>query len=205
LTLEENNEGIEISHLIGSDNVTRNVSIELKWRKHFIEDIASDQEKNCRDKIELAKKHLDNGVMVIWPKYQAAQICCRYGLESLLSSMEKSVSLPKWQEDARQSAINHLRQLISFCYAEPQRAWTTSGLEKGELTLRVLRLCIAMSAHEEGLDLLKLLGSNFEFRGKFDTENFEGIQNEEVAQAISDFLNEVTGKLLLDFNLKVRK
>jgi hypothetical protein len=50
-----------------------------------------------------------------------------------------------------------------------------------------------------------LLGSNFEFRGKFDTENFEGIQNEEVAQAISDFLNEVTGKLLLDFNLKVRK
>jgi hypothetical protein len=62
-----------------------------------------------------------------------------------------------------------------------------------------------MSAHEEGLDLLKLLGSNFEFRGKFDTENVEGIQNEEVAQAISDFLNEVTGKLLLDFNLKVRK
>jgi hypothetical protein len=61
-----------------------------------------------------------------------------------------------------------------------------------------------MSAHEEGLDLLKLLGSNFEFRGKFDTENFEGIQNK-VTQAISDFLNEVTGKLLLDFNLKVRK
>jgi hypothetical protein len=51
-----------------------------------------------------------------------------------------------------------------------------------------------LQAFEEGFQLLKILGSDF------DSENFEGIQNDQVAQAIADFVSQVTGKTL--FNIK---
>jgi 16S rRNA A1518/A1519 N6-dimethyltransferase RsmA/KsgA/DIM1 with predicted DNA glycosylase/AP lyase activity len=98
------------------------------------------------------------------------------------------------KSEERQSVRSDLRQLVSFCRAEPQRAWTTSDLGKGELTLRLLRFCTSLQAFEEGFQLLKILGSDF------DSENFEGIQNEQVAQAIADFVSQVTGKTL--FNIK---
>jgi hypothetical protein len=187
-----NQEIIEISCLIDTENVTRNLSMALNWRTHFVGVLESEKGDGCSedfdDQIEFAKKHLENGVLVIWPKHQSIPMYCHYGLVSFLNSIEKSIASIKLQEDSRHSAISNLRQLSSFCRAEPLRAWTTSGLGKGELTLRLLRFCITLRAREEGLDLLKLLGSNF------DSENFEGIQNDQVAQAIADFVSQVSGK-----------
>jgi hypothetical protein len=176
----------------------------LDWNKHFVELIQSNQEKEPRggnhtDKIELGKRNLHHGVLVIWPKHHSVHIYCRFGMSSFIIGMEQMFnSSPKWKNEAQKSAKHDLRQLLSFCRAEPQRAWTTSGLGKGELTLRLLHYCITLGAREEGLDLLKLLSSNF------DSENFEGIQNDQVAQAIADFVSQVSGKPLVDLKFEIQ-
>ena len=131
---------IAISSFIDSNDVTRNLSFELDWNKHFVELIQSNQEKEARsgnrkDKIELGKRNLYHGVLVIWPKHHSIPIYCRFGLPSLLIRMGHMLnSSSKWKNEARQSVKSDLRQLLSFCRAEPQRAWTTSGLRKGQLT-----------------------------------------------------------------------
>ena len=176
----------------------------MDWNKHFVELIQSNQEKEARsenrkDKIELGKRNLYHGVLVIWPKHHSIPFYCRFGLPSLLIRMGHMLnSSSKWKNEARQSVKSDLQQLLSFCRAEPLRAWTTSGLGKGELTLRLLRFCITLRAREEGLDLLKLLGSNF------DSENFEGIQNDQVARAIADFVSQVSGKPLFDLKFEIQ-
>lgn len=189
---------IAISTFIDSNDVTRNLSFDLDWNKHFVELIQLNKEKEayfekCKEKVELSKRNLHNGVIVIWPKHHSVPIYCQFGLPSLLIRMGQMLnSSQNWKDETRQSVKSDLQQLVSFCRAEPQRAWTTPGLGKGELTLRLLRFCITLRAREEGLDVLQLLGSNF------DSENFEGIQNDQVAQAIADFVSQVTGKPLFD-------
>jgi hypothetical protein len=115
--------------------------------------------------------------------------------------MSKSlVSAPNWKEERRQQAKNKLQQLISFCCAEPEKVWTLAGMENGELTLRLFRFCITLKAREEGINLLKLVCSNF-YEESHGIEKFEGIQTEEVAQTIAefvcaDFVRQVSGKPL---------
>ncbi len=53
------------------------------------------------------------------------------GLHSLLIRMGHSMNLSSKSEE-RKSVRSDLRQLVSFCRAEPQRAWTTSDLGRGE-------------------------------------------------------------------------
>lgn len=66
---------------------------------------------------------------------------------------------------------------------------------KGEFTLKLLQLCTTLRAREQGLALLKVLGTDFatsSSRGQ-QTTTYEGIQNEDVAKAIAEFECEVTG------------
>lgn len=76
-------------------------------------------------------------------------------------------------------------------------------LENGKLTLRLLRLCITLRTREGGLAILKAIGTDFdsvkskEASGEASPHNspqlFEGIQNEQVAEAIAEFSSQVTG------------
>jgi hypothetical protein len=50
----------------------------------------------------------------------------------------------------------------------------------------LFRFCITLKAREEGIDLLKLVCSNF-YEESHGIE-FEGIQTEEVAQTIAEFV-----------------
>jgi hypothetical protein len=50
-----------------------------------------------------------------------------------------------------------------------------------------------LQAFEEGFQLLKKLGSDLY------SENFEGMQNDQVAQAFADFVSQVTGNSLFNF------
>lgn len=50
-----------------------------------------------------------------------------------------------------------------------------------------------MRASEKGFDLMKILSSNFDGDSQ-DTEMFEGIQTEDVAQAIANFERQVCRK-----------
>jgi hypothetical protein len=197
---------VEKLRWIDSDDVVRNLSIELKSNQHFvgrIEDRFSssrkDQDKKMENRGGNSTEH--HGVLVIWPKHNSFQMYCRYGLQSLLIWMSKSlVSAPNWKEETQQQAKNELRQLISFCCSEPEKVWALAGMENGELTLRLFRFCITLRAREEGIDLLKLVCSNF-YEESHDIEKFEGIQTEEVAQKIAEFLcadlvRQVSGKPL---------
>ncbi|XP_059351628.1 uncharacterized protein LOC132088039 [Daphnia carinata] len=193
---------LEVSHCIDSNNVTRNLSIELNWDEQYVGTIQPDQEKlaNNEDSGQAETDQTSSyyGMLIFWPKLLSVQIYCRFGLHSLILQMCKSLSsLHDWKEDNLRSAKSDLRQLISFCGTEPEKAWIKSGMPKGELTLRLLRFCTALRAREEGLDLLRILGSNFNEEPNsgvaYNECNFEGIQNEAVAYAIAKFECQVAG------------
>lgn len=105
----------------------------------------------------------------------------------------------KWQELAREQLSRDLHQIIAFWCAKPQRVWIEDpDLENGELTLRLLRLCITLRTREGGLALLNAIGSDFNSPtsaedGSNSLQLFEGIQNERVAQAIAEFSCQVSG------------
>jgi hypothetical protein len=193
---------IEISRVIDSDDITRNLSIKLQWDKNFVGIIPSDpkkilEEDTSEDNIEVGKRNLNRGVLLIWPKYFSVQIYCRYGLHSLLVRIGTSLkSTARSNEEARTKALSDLRQLISYCCAEPREVWTKSGMKNGELTQRLLDFCISLRVREEGLYLLKNLALNFD-KDSQDTEEFEGIQTEDVALTISKFEHQVCGNVLV--------
>ena len=165
--------------------------------------ISEERAKQKEDDIISCSRYFYHFVLVIWPKHQSFRMYCRYGINSLLDDMENALSSSSSMqtEKIRHELIGDLKKMISFCCAEPQRAWSEENLQdkgKGDLTLRLLRLCIALRAREEGLALLNILGSNFGTDGVDCTaESFEGIQNEYVARAIADFECEVVGKSFL--------
>ena len=72
---------------------------------------------------------------------------------------------------------------------EPQKVWTPSLETNSEVILRLLHLCTALRAREEGIALLKLLGSD-----PIMYRPFDGIQNECIAKAIAEFECQITGK-----------
>jgi hypothetical protein len=124
---------------------------------------------------------------------------CRYGLAMLLNDLESSLtSALGWQTLTQQQLAQDLNKTVEYCCTYPQRIWTQSTLRNGELTLRLLRLCIALRARKEGLEILKILGSEFEIKKKKKTlKTFEGIQNEQVAQAVVEFVCQSNGEFSL--------
>lgn len=147
-------------------------------------------DEKCENQIE--EQNFFRRVLVIWPKEESFRISCSFGLNSLLDRMEISLNLalPESIDDVRQNVTRDLKNVIVLGSADPRMLWVRAGMEKGELTLRLLRMCIRLEAREEGLALLKLLGLDFSEDQKGignNSENFEGIQNEQVALAISKF------------------
>jgi len=121
---------------------------------------------------------------------------CRYGFHSLLQELEFKSST-RWLKESVQKATEDLRKVISLCSSKPWHTWNQTGFGKGELTERLLRLCIDLRASEEGLALMKLLSEDFPLPQEGTSnmqEIFEGIQTEKVAKAIVEFECRVTGK-----------
>ena len=97
-------------------------------------------------------------------------------------------------------ALEDFKKIMSVCCAEPDKTWgewVEKDEQKGDLTSRLLRLCITLRAREEGLAILKILGVDFEPESEFcRVKPFEGIKSEKVAKAIADFECQITGKFL---------
>ncbi|EFX79548.1 hypothetical protein DAPPUDRAFT_244750 [Daphnia pulex] len=118
----------------------------------------------------------------------------RYGLDMFLNYFESSlISMLGWQAVAQQQLTQDFHQVVEYCCTYPQRIWTQFALKKDEITLRLLRLCIALRTRKEGLEILKILGSEFKTRGKKQILSFVGIQNEQVAQALVQFVCQSNG------------
>ena len=211
------------SRWIDSTGVERNLRLELNLMEQYVgpnrnlltsnalkpdkkQQVSTDE----RDEMDINKQFFYHGVLMIWPKHQTTDFYCRYGLESLLDRMETLLKASNNLEEIREDMIEDLKNIISHCCTEPAlvwNKWTAPAMEDGELTLRLLRLCTALNAREEGLALLKVLGEDFAKKPKETdfprNETFEGIQNEEVAEAIAEFECKVTGTFSLYFYLKI--
>ena len=153
------------------------------------EDCGSEEENDLSG-IVIRNQYFYHFILVIWPKHLTYQMYSRYGLHSLIDRMENSLNSTPIERkvEARQESIQELQKIISFCHAHPKTdlSYTNEkGRKPGELTYRLLRFCIALRAREEGLLLLKMM-----------SQGFEGIKSEEVAQAIVEFLCQVSGKFM---------
>jgi hypothetical protein len=88
---------IEISQVIDSDEITRNLSIKLEWDKNCVGLVPSYpkkklQEGNSEDSIADAKKNLHHGVLLIWPKHNSVQMYCRYRQDSVEPNVDAFAS-----------------------------------------------------------------------------------------------------------------
>lgn len=195
---------IKLSCWKDSENVSRDYDIKLNPDHQCVGPIRNLETFDTPDRvqvisvdvgkcdIEFEEQYFFRRVLVIWPKHESFRISCSFGLNSVVDRMEYSLnlSIPKVKNDVRNIVTQDLKTLISYGCVEPRLLWSRSGMEKGEFTSRLLRLCIRLEAREEGLALLKLLGLDFaeDSQGVGNaTENFEGIQTEQVAMAIAEF------------------
>jgi hypothetical protein len=172
----------------------------IKFRRLNSEECNCQNGCRCRGKsIRIRQKIYFHTILVLWPKHLSIRMYCRYGLAMLLNDLESSLtSALGWQTLTQQQLAQDLNKTVEYCCTYPQRIWTQSTLRNGELTLRLLRLCIALRARKEGLEILKILGSEFEIKKKKKTlKTFEGIQNEQVAQAVVEFVCQSNGEFSL--------
>ena len=197
----------KISRWIDSNDAEISLDLEFDWEKQCVGSIGNLLKTNGTRPDEksifcnrgcitpIHQKHYHHSILVIWPKRESLKMYCRHGLDSFLDRMEISLN---GQHDVREKAVQDLRQVISFCCDQPIQVWMKPGTMKGELTLKLLRLCTSLGARQEGLAVLKFLGSDF---GpiRVGSETFEGIQNGKVARAIAEFECNVAGKSLFLF------
>lgn len=92
---------VAFSRLIDSNDVARNMRLELNWNRQFV-GLEPHQEKNVynrnpEDKTEIGKILNNRCVLLIWPKHHSTQIFCRYGVLSHLP--ENSIQRCEWQEE----------------------------------------------------------------------------------------------------------
>ena len=170
----------------------------------------SDENSDTNDDRSLYRTQY-NFILVIWPKIQSFQMYCRYDLHSLLNSLEKTLSSASTKESEEaerdmQIVNKDFKKIIALCCSEPEKIWgewVEKDNQKGDLTSRLLRFCIALRAREEGLAIVKVLGVDFEAESKFcKFKPFEGIKSVKVAKAIAEFECQITGKFRLSISLK---
>ena len=133
-------------------------------------------------------------VLVLWPKPLTFQMYCNYGIRSLVSRWEDSLTKPSSAQSpdlVRQGIRQGITDLVTLLSDHKLRRWSKRIMAGGTLMTKLFRLCIDMKAKKEGRDLLWLLG--VEYGVSSQDLDFEGIANEEVAEVIAEFENRVGG------------
>ena len=202
-----------ISKWIDSQDTFVNLNIEVNWEKQCVGpniESLSKERKNPDQNVEVFKTEQSDGtflirkhiyyrhaVLFIWPKRQSYQIYCRFGIHSLVNRWEKTLitcskaPVPE-QSEAKKEIASELMAIITLCGDKDLRSWSKNIMSKQKITSRLLRLCIDLKAKKEGLALLKVLGTKFNTAAN-SLVDIEGIADENVAQSIAKFENEVVG------------
>ena len=136
------------------------------------------------------KRYYNHPALVIWPKQETDAIYCKYGLLSLLQSIETKLGSSSKLSILRHvpnrvDLIEDLRFALEYCQKQPLVTLVGSipnGRGKSETILRLLKLCIRLQAREEGLSLLELLSTSFH-------PQIEGVCDEKVAKSIANFVS----------------
>lgn len=144
-----------------------------------------------------------HATLVIQPRTQSVLYACRDHLDAVLDMMELKASpflkVPtKPLPFACKPLIFTLKQVISYCGANPLLAWKSASPETSLMSKRLLELCLALKAKEEGLALLEAMGKEVILdvpKSSSGIPNMfvEGIQNDLVAKTVANFVTHVSG------------
>lgn len=101
-----------------------------------------------------------------------------------------------------------LGEVVAFCCSHTRRVWCNSRAKHGEVTYRLLQLCIHLSSSEQGLIILDLLARDFTEHSPSsgqvsDGKKFEGIPTKEVAAIVAQFIRLAGWNACSDFIYKI--
>lgn len=147
-----------------------------------------------------------HAVLVIQPRFQSILNGCRHQFEDVLKHMEiQLLHIMKFDQRpiAQHQLLDTLRQVISFCWAEPLLTWMNPDPATNDRSRRLLKICIQLRAKKDGLDFLKLLATKFKLNRMKTSQDVsksalpdmftEGIRNEKAAKAVADFVTRISG------------
>ncbi len=195
---------VQMEHWINPSNILMPFKgIRVDARTQLVRDFQAMSRLECqiveddthRDEEVISSKQ---AVLVIWPRHQAFQMNCIYAFDTLLDQVESQL-----YTSSHQKSIETLRRILSFCRDEPMTVFGDPTAVPGERTGRLLRLCVFLYAREEGLDLLKLIGTDFAKEGNFEQVFYEGIRSDLVAQQIAEFECRISGMFVIDYYVEL--
>ena len=159
--------------------------------------------------------------LIIQPRYQSVFHACRFQFNAVLDYLElhqsrikeANITDPRPNGCEQEQLALTFKYVIAFCRQEPLIAWMDPGSETNNRSLRLLKLCIELEAKQEGIEMLALLGAEFD-REKKDSENIPhilkiglpdrislGIYDTNVAEAIANFVSQFSGNYFYIFVL----
>lgn len=193
---DEKNIGL-LEHWINSSNILIPFKgIRINVREQLIREFQKTDRKFIQEddqSSDFVDKPSRQAVLVIWPVHRSFRMHCLYAFDTLLDQLEL-----QFQTSSHQKTIQTLRQILSFCRAEPLTVFDDSTAIRGERTSRLLQICVSLRARQEGLDLLELLGMDYVNPDKCRRGKeilYEGVQSHQVAQLIAEFECRVSGNI----------
>lgn len=165
-------------------------------------------------------------MLVIWPSSRTLNFACRFGnnaqsymkpdkyicvhltgffgaldiLERLCRDNEKDGLLD--EEKQRNKLLSMLGEVVAFCCSDPRHVWSLPSKD-GEVTCRLLRLCINFSSIQQGLVVLNLIAQDFPGESKRSSKKFEGIPTNEVAITVAQFVRLASWDACAEFICKI--
>lgn len=143
--------------------------------------------------------------LIIQPRRKSMLYGCRNHFEDVLNHLISVAESVNEESFIRSYLKASSRELVEFCRKEPFRVWNEPSVTYGDRARRLLHLCTLLKAKDEGLELLGILGSDYELDSDIiffiptwaeDQPKFqyEGVRNALVAEAIVEFESQVSGK-----------
>ncbi|KAI9561443.1 hypothetical protein GHT06_012400 [Daphnia sinensis] len=132
-------------------------------------------------------------LLVVWPKTSTIDLACRSGFMGALDLLEcLARTLPA------EEVLFVLGRTMTFCCANPQLVWCPNrklSSPAGQVTYRLLQLCIDLDAIDQGLILLNLITDDLPTgqmlaRDHHDitTPDIEGLQTNEIAVTLAKLI-----------------
>ena len=118
--------------------------------------------------------------LIIQPRYQSVFHACRFQFSAVLDYLElhqsrikeANITDPRPNGCEQEQLALTFKYVIAFCRQEPLIAWMDPGSsETNDRSARLLKLCVELEAKQEGIELLALLGAEFDRDPKKDSEN----------------------------------
>ena len=151
-------------------------------------------ENTLKDELHTVYPH---NVLIIQPRKKSVYFGCRYNFEDVLNWMYLQAQS---DQSDRHILTSTLGEVLAFCRQNPFRVWNDPSGVPGVRARRLMDLCTHLQAEKEGLQLLSILGDDFELAHRCVIISpdqpqlfFEGVQNDQVVDSIVNFECQVTG------------